>query len=626
MKIDFASIPDEKKRHSTDHPCPVCGGYDQLPHGEKRRCHGYTFGPTAYCSREEKAGGLQESKESNLYAHALHGVCGCGKHHDVQQQRGKDSPAPTPNIPKRLIATYDYRNATGDLLYQVCRLEPKSFTQRRPDGHGGWVYNLKGVDPVLYRLPAVLQADPAQVVFIPEGEKDADRLAAIGLVSTCNSGGAGKWRPRFNDALRGRHVVVIADNDGIGHKHAERIASFLFGIAASVKVLRFDGVPAKGDVSDWLDAGNTVDDLTALVANTRPFDPPSVAPDAQSNAPTFVQLADVEPTDVYWLWQKRVPLGKITMLDGDPGLGKSTLTADLAARVTTGAAMPDGTTGDIDGPACVLLLSAEDGPEDTIRPRLDAAGADIKRVAMLQELSDGRLPEIPGDLAVINAYAEENDVKLIVIDPLMAYLPSTVNAHRDQDVRRALAPLARLAQDTGAAIVVVRHLNKMSGSNAVYRGGGSIGIIGAARSGLLVAKHPDDETRRVLAMTKSNLAAPAPSLIYRLVAADESSVAHVEWDTEDSGLTATQLLTPSTIEAKRGATDSAVEFLEEILKDGPVPVKQIKAEAKEAGLSSDTVDRAKARLGIKPKRDGFGDGGKWVWALPVKFTPKIKMV
>lgn len=253
--------------------------------------------------------------------------------------------------------------------------------------------------------------------------------------------------------------------------------------------------------------------------------------------PGLVRLADVEAEHINWLWPGRIPLGKLTMIDGDPGLGKTLVATDLAARVSRGAVMPDGSVGDLNGAAGVVLLTAEDGLGDTVRPRLDAANADATRIVALtfvREGTDKRLPTL-ADLYDIRSAIAVVEARLVVVDPVMAYLPGAVNSYRDQDTRRLLAPLADLAQETGAAIVALRHLNKAPGGNPLYRGGGSIAFIGAARSGLLVAKDPDDENgeRRILAMTKSNLAALPPALAYH-IEGDANGVARIAWEGETS--------------------------------------------------------------------------------------------
>jgi len=165
---------------------------------------------------------------------------------------------------KRIAATYDYTDATGTLLFQVVRYEPKDFRQRRPNG-SGWSWNLKGIERVLYRLPGLVSADPSETVFLVEGERDADNLAALGLVSTTNSGGAGKWRDSYADALKGRSVAILPDADQPGRQHAEQVAKSLHGVAKSVKVVSLPNLPPKGDVSDWVSQGGTTDDMLRLV-------------------------------------------------------------------------------------------------------------------------------------------------------------------------------------------------------------------------------------------------------------------------------------------------------------------------------------------------------------------------
>ncbi|MBM4302173.1 MAG: hypothetical protein FJ121_11745 [Deltaproteobacteria bacterium] len=162
-------------------------------------------------------------------------------------------------------AIYDYHGAKGNLVFQVCRFQTptgKTFRQRRPDGKGGWVWKMAGVKPVPYRLPEILKAD---TIYIPEGEKDCNNLAALGLTATCNPMGAGKWRKEYNRHFQGKAVVIIPDNDDAGRKHALDVARNLHSVAASVKVVELPALPEKGDVSDWLNGGATVEQLQALV-------------------------------------------------------------------------------------------------------------------------------------------------------------------------------------------------------------------------------------------------------------------------------------------------------------------------------------------------------------------------
>jgi hypothetical protein len=329
-----------------------------------------------------------------------------------------------------------------------------------------------------------------------------------------------------------------------------------------------------------------------------------------------ILLSEVEPEQVNWMWDNRIPKGKLTVIDGDPGLGKSAVTVDLAARVSAGLGMPDGSPCEAAG---VVICSAEDGLADTVRPRLDAAGGAPSRVVSLATITDEegleRPISIPEDVPVIRQAIRRVDARLVIVDPLMAFLSGKTDSYRDQDVRRALATLSALAEETGAAIVIVRHLNKSGGKNPIYRGGGSIGIIGAARSGMLVAKHPEDEDLRVLSMAKSNLAAPAASLIFTLEEADNGAV-RVVWLGE-SDLTASELLGARSDE-NPSALEEATEFLRDLLADGPLPQRDVAAAAQEAGIKMRTVTRARQALGVESRREGEAGrqgGGRWVWSL-----------
>jgi hypothetical protein len=330
-------------------------------------------------------------------------------------------------------------------------------------------------------------------------------------------------------------------------------------------------------------------------------------------------LSTVQPQRVEWLWPGRIPLGKLTILDGDPGLGKSVLSLDLAARVSRGLSMPfeDREPGMDREPGGVVLLSAEDDLEDTIRPRLDAAGADVGRVLALERIPDGdfhRLPVLPGDLLFLKAAIRRVEAKLVIVDPLTAYLGADTNTHRDQDCRRALHPLAVLAQEKGVAVLVIRHLNKLIGNNPLYRGGGSIALIGAARSGLLVGRDPDNPDRRVLASTKCNLARLPVSLAFDLSLADNGAL-RVGWIGE-SPHTAESLLAAPKDDEERGMLQTAQEVLRTILSNGPRAAKDVRREARSAGIADRTLDRAKAALGVKATLIGFGRDGEWRWALP----------
>jgi hypothetical protein len=303
--------------------------------------------------------------------------------------------------------------------------------------------------------------------------------------------------------------------------------------------------------------------------------------------------------------------------------------------------MPDGTPG-IAGGAGVVLLSAEDHLAATIRPRLETAAADLSRVMILRgvkkrdtggqaENALERSFVLPHDIPRLERAMRKVDARLVVIDPLMAYLDSAVNSWSDQHVRRALAPLAALAERTGAAILILRHLNKASGMSAIQRGGGSIGIIGAARSGLLVAKHPDNpDHERVLASVKSNLGPPMPSQRFRLATPlrnvegleedgleDLADVPVVEW-LGACELNATALLAKADTGAGEDAPTKvadATAWLREALADGPHLKQHIEQAAEADGIADKTLRHAREELEVVTVRKGYGAEMRTWWHL-----------
>jgi hypothetical protein len=375
--------------------------------------------------------------------------------------------------------------------------------------------------PIKYETPAGsaihLDVHPSQTervrdasvpLWVTEGVKKADSLASRGQCVVALQG-VWCWQkdgiplPEWEDVrLWGRSVCVIFDSDVMTNARVqaalEGLVGFLGGRGARLRVAYLPDASGGGKqgIDDFLASGRELRDLT-------PFIQEGLQEDL---LPAGKLLSEVEPERVEWLWPRRIPSGKITVLDGDPDNGKTVLTIDLAARVTAGLDLPDDTPTEAAG---AVIVSAEDGAADTIRPRFDAADGDPTRACLL---GDEEPLAIPGDIPRLERAVRQVEAALVVIDPIMAFLSGDVNSNRDQDVRRALTPLKQMAERTGAAIVLVRHLNKTPGGNPLYRGGGSIGLIGAARSGLVVGRHADDDELRVLAGQKNNLSLPPKAL------------------------------------------------------------------------------------------------------------------
>ncbi len=320
---------------------------------------------------------------------------------------------------------------------------------------------------------------------------------------------------------------------------------------------------------------------------------------------------DVSVTAVEWLWHRRVPKGKVTMFDGDPDVGKSAVTVDIAARKSAGRAFPDGAPCEAGN---VLIANVEDDAGDTIVPRLKAAGADLTRVFIIAGVPDGkggtRLLDLPEDIPLLEAKAKERNAALLIIDPVMTMLGG--DANKDQDARKALTPLKSMAERTGVAVVCVRHLNKSVGLKAIQRGGGNMGLIGVARAGAYFAEHPNEAGLRIMAPHKSNLAEKPPSLAYRIVTSAVHDTARIEWKGVVD-LDANSLASSGASGDARSVLDDAAEFLREELSADPIWVKQIFKDARDAGIAEITLRRAKDALGVKAEKQGV-EG--WAWRLP----------
>ncbi len=326
----------------------------------------------------------------------------------------------------------------------------------------------------------------------------------------------------------------------------------------------------------------------------------------------IITMRDVQAENVDWLWKPYIPEGKITIVQGDPGSGKTTSMLAVAAAVTTGEYLPCDesneethcacTARNIHEPASVIFQTAEDGIADTIKPRLEALGADCSRVHVIDEnervlsLADERIEQ-----AIIRTGA-----KLLVIDPLQAYLGGS-DMHSAAGIRPLMKHLTAVAERTGCAIVLIGHLNK-KGGRSQYRGLGSIDIYAAARSVLTVGKIDVDENMRAVVQGKSNLAAPGAPIAFGL----EPGGGLIWLGKYDISL-------EELLSGKANANDSVSQLakarllLETMLAVQAIPAVEVMGKAEERGISPKTLNRAKAALGIISTRKG----GQWYWQMPV---------
>lgn len=323
------------------------------------------------------------------------------------------------------------------------------------------------------------------------------------------------------------------------------------------------------------------------------------------------RCCDVVPTRLDWLWPGYLARGKLALLDGDPAMGKSLLTIDLIARLGRGGPLPD--NAKLPRPCTSILLSAEDDPADTVRPRAEAANADLSRLIL--PTSGGRVPRLPDDLPALEELIREHSADLVVIDPLMAFLPPGVAANLDQCVRQALTPLACMAARTGCAVMLVRHLTKTGHDRAIHRGQGSMGIIAAVRTALLAAPHPHDPDARVLVVEKTNMSRHPPALGYRVVES-ASGQPVVEWTGPvDVTADAAGRAKPG---GQLGPKDRATDWLRQQLAGGPRKAADLDAAASAAGIPERTLRRAKGELRVQSHRtsDRRTDRVEWWWYDP----------
>ncbi|NPV93093.1 MAG: AAA family ATPase [Firmicutes bacterium] len=329
--------------------------------------------------------------------------------------------------------------------------------------------------------------------------------------------------------------------------------------------------------------------------------------------PRLIRASEVETADIEWLWEPYLPKGKITFLDGNPGEGKTFLALNIAAMVSTGAAFPaqPGRTGIGREPANALFLNSEDGVADTLVPRLIKAGADLSRVMILSGKSNEnqeREPFTLADTRILRAAMEEVEPVLLIIDPIQAYIGARVDINRANEVRSVMNRLVIIGEEFNCAVLCIRHLSKGRQEKAIFRGMGSIDFSAVARS-ILIAGIDQNTGKRILTHAKSSLAPLGKSIHY------EISESGFTWG-NISDMNADDLFEPPAEQKESRAIEEAKTFLWEQLKYGPVKSEQIFRLANETGISSTTLKRAKAEMGIRAQKEK-GAGGNWIWEIPV---------
>ena len=311
----------------------------------------------------------------------------------------------------------------------------------------------------------------------------------------------------------------------------------------------------------------------------------------------LIRMSDIETEQVQWLWYPFIPYGKITIIQGDPGEGKTSFVLAMIALLTTGKPLPEDKT--VAEPIRVIYQSAEDGLADTIKPRLEASGADCSRILVIDEsvkeltLCDERLEQA----------VQETGAKLIVLDPLQAYLGGNVDMHRANEVRPVFKRLCAIADRTGCAIILIGHMNKAQGLKSSYRGLGSIAFHAAARSVLLVGRLKSEPSVRVVAHDKSNLAPEGKSIAFSLDAENGFQwIGYCDVSVDDI-LSGTGSVQTKTVQMENELRRMLIE---------PVLAEDVFRRAAELDISERTVKIAKKNLDIQSDRIGE----HWYWRLP----------
>lgn len=466
----------------------------------------------------------------------------------------------------RVVATYRYISTEG-VHYEKQRFSDKSFRWRQPDGKGGWRYDRQGIIPTLYGTGSAPLPDH---VYFVEGEKDADNLRACSAAAVSPPDGAGsKWQTQYTEALRGKHVVILPDNDKPGRELANRAAEELTGKAASVKVLNLSKewphLPEKGDISDILAAEPSEDvfmKLESLEALTPEWEPSQTQEPAEHGRKAKA-ASEFGEDSTKFLWYPYIPIGDYTVMMADGGTGKTILCCGIIASISSGKPLP----GDVFAgeKKNTLIISGEDSGE-ILKSRLKKSGADLDKVFILDRIgSEG--------MSISERYEEfeatflQYKPALTVLDPWHCFLGANVDISRINSLRPILQKLSNLCKKCDCAMILISHVNKREqGTNANNAAMGSADLINAARSAFRVIFDETDEDCRIMVHTKSNYASYGQSVKYRIVDGGVEWAGFSDITRQTLELAARRKSTPGEImqiaEGKDVVTSALVEALE----------------------------------------------------------------
>jgi hypothetical protein len=540
----------------------------------------------------------------------------------------EDHPAPSPKPERKVSALYDYKDASGKLIFQKIRYIPKTFNCRRPDGEN-WIYNTQGIKALPYRWDKV-HAEPR--VFLCEGEKDADNLAGLGYPSTSAPWGAGSWPVDLTPYFSGKAVYIVYD---VGNeKKAQHIASELSGGAKEILIVSIPIERREADVSDFLDPFTSPDDKRAkfeeLVFHAVKFEPPKPQPREGAFQPTLAERpADsIKIRAIPWLWHGVMPTHLSTAITGDAGQGKSLVTVDMAARVSCGTPFPiyDKPSPTVKGH--VFYVTSEGVPEMILVPRLKAAGADLEKIEIIEGVylrkDHFSMFDITANLPLIERRARDfPDLKLIIFDPIASFLPERINPSQQNAVRQAMDKISELAYKLGIAVPTVMHFNKGNGLKMIHKTSGSVQFEAAVKMSWSVVRREDDARNvRILVPQKSNITGGYKSLSFSIHNAEFEAPDKPGEIIQTAKISYGDLVDedPETLISPIVETDSnvsrAVAFLKSKLATGTtLYAAPLIDDAERSGIPKWALYKAKDRLGVLHDKESHFQG-KTFWYKP----------
>ena len=538
------------------------------------------------------------------------------------------------------VALHVYTDENGKVLYWRIRC-------KHPVTKVKWIRPMR-LSPAGYKLSEPkfsdgkplyalfrLVANPNQVIWVVEGEQKADELNKLGLIATTSGGAtsadATDWEP-----LRGRNIKIWPDNDDPGKSYAKTVTGKLMGMGCNVSCIDVEtlGLGPKEDCVDWLEAHPNASsaDIEALPNLTSQQEEDAAIQSKFKLAVQITCATDIKPKPIDWLWEGWLARGKLEVFAGMAGTGKTTIAISLAATISNGGSFPDNSRSPVGN---VLIWSGEDSPEDTLVPRLIAAGADLSKVHFIGDVKDGDVtrsfnPAI--DIVSLNhAAARIGKISMLIVDPIVNAVAG--DSHKNGEVRRALQPLVDFGGKMSCAVLGISHFSKgTGGKEPLERVTGSLAFGALARIVLATAKITEGETsKRIFCRAKSNIGLDDGGFEYTLEQKEVEgcpglSSSYVVWGEPVKG-SARELLAEPEVENADGSNDHSVaSWLQNLLKDegGSLDRKDVMKAAQAMGYKERTVHRAREKIGATIQQDGFGKDKRSIWSIvpimPDKFT------